>query len=203
MRFKEDGIYHIYNRGNKKQPIFFIEENYISFLKKIRIELLPYCEILTYCLMPNHFHLIVCIKREEDIRTHSKNKTLNNAIAIALRSYTMLMQSQENFTGSLFQQKTKAKELIDSDNVTINYTTLCAHYIHQNPLKARIVENLMEWKFSSYLDYIGLRNGTLCNKQLFYLLAEINEEDFIRESDPHPMSIAGHIVSSDEESKFY
>lgn len=72
-------------------------------------------------------------------------KTLNDAIAILLRSYTRSMQSQENFTGSLFQQKTKANELIDADNATINYISLCAHYIHFNPLKAKILENLEEW----------------------------------------------------------
>ena len=158
MKFTEEGIYHIYNRGNKKQITFFKEENYLYFLRKVRIELLPYCEILAYCLMPNHFHFIVFIKNKKlDAleNTTKSNKTLNHAIAILLRSYTRSMQAQEKFTGSLFQQKTKAKELVDTDNATINYFSLCAHYIHSNPLKAKLVENLDDWKFSSYLDYMN------------------------------------------------
>ncbi|MBC7616279.1 MAG: transposase [Pedobacter sp.] len=191
MEFTEEGTYHIYNRGNKKQKIFFREENYLYFLKKVRAELLPYCEILAYCLMPNHFHFIVFIKSKKGNaldNENKRNKTLNNAIAILLRSYTRSMQSQEKFTGSLFQQKTKAKELIDTDNATINYISLCTHYIHFNPLKAKIVENLEEWKFSSYLDYMSLRNGTLCNRAMFYSIAGLNEDDFIKESVRHRMT---------------
>lgn len=206
MQFTEDNIYHIYNRGNKKQKIFFKEENYLYFLKKIRTELLPYCEILAYCLMPNHFHFIVFIKNKEHIISNNdnkNNKTLNNAIAIVLRSYTRSMQAQENFTGSLFQQKTKAKELTDTNNFTINYISLCAHYIHLNPLKAGIVENLKEWKFSSYLDYSNLRNGTLCNKELLYLLTDTNEEDFIKESILHQINITENVATSTEEKNIY
>lgn len=205
MKFTEEGIYHIYNRGNKKQKTFFKEENYLYFLKKVRAELLPYCEILAYCLMPNHFHFIVfikCKKLNALDNDNKRNKTLNNAIAILLRSYTRSMQAQENFTGSLFQQKTKAKELVDADNATINYLSLCAHYIHFNPLKARIVENLEQWKFSSYLDYMSLRNGTLCNRAMLYSIAGLNEDDFINESIRHRMT-AEDLASSDDGNRFY
>lgn len=205
MEFEAECIYHIYNRGNKKQRIFFKEENYLYFLRKLRVELLPYCEILAYCLMPNHFHFIVFIKSKSlnllD-NSNKRNKTLNNAIAILLRSYTRSMQAQENFTGSLFQQKTKAKELIDTDNATINYTSLCAHYIHFNPLKAKIVENLEEWEFSSYRDYMNLRNGTLCNRAMFYSIAGLNEDEFINESSRHRMTVEDldyRLASSDDE----
>lgn len=183
MELVEGGIYHIYNRGNNKQKIFFSEQNYLFFLKKIKVELLPYCEILAYCLMPNHFHLIVYIKLKNQVDNLKKTKTLNNGIAILLRSYTRAIQRQENYTGSLFQQKTKAKEIKDGSNNSINLVSICAHYVHQNPKKAGLVNNLESWKYSSYLDYMGLRNGTLCNKELFYLLADIKKEEFIAESN--------------------
>ncbi len=61
MNFEENKIYHIYNRGNNQQSIFFNPENYLFFLAKIKIELTPYCKILAYCLMPNHFHLMVYV----------------------------------------------------------------------------------------------------------------------------------------------
>ena len=59
MRFEKEHVYHIYNIGNNSTKIFFNEENYFFFLKKIRNEIKPIAEILAYCLMPNHFHLMV------------------------------------------------------------------------------------------------------------------------------------------------
>jgi putative transposase len=181
MELIENNTYHIYNRGNNQQQIFFTNENYIFFLKKIRTELMPFCEILSYTLMPNHFHFVVFVKKKNN--QISKNKTLSSAIAVVLRSYTRAIQRQQNFTGSLFQQKTKAKELLGNFNETINHLVICTHYIHQNPLKAQLVKNLKDLPYSSYLDYLGLRNGTLCNKELFYSLAGIDEKKFITESD--------------------
>ncbi|TCC92233.1 transposase [Pedobacter frigiditerrae] len=179
MEFIEDSIYHIYNRGNNRQQIFFTDENYLFFLEKIRSGFSLHCEILSYCLMPNHFHFIVLIKSKEDGRI----RDLNSAIAIILRSYTRAVQKQENFTGSLFQQKTKAKKLVGNVNETVSYLSICAHYIHQNPLKAGLVKILKDWKYSSYPDYVGLRNGSLCNRELFYAFAGISKEQFLIESE--------------------
>ena len=61
MIFEPNHIYHIYNQGNNRQRIFFNRENYLFFLKKIREHILPFAEILAWCLMPNHFHLIIAV----------------------------------------------------------------------------------------------------------------------------------------------
>jgi len=63
MQFATDHIYHIYNRGNNAQPIFFSRENYLFFLKKVRKHILPHADILAWCLMPNHFHFMVYVKK--------------------------------------------------------------------------------------------------------------------------------------------
>lgn len=204
MEFEAGCIYHIYNRGNKKQRIFFRDENYLFFIRKMSVELLPYCEILAYCLMPNHFHFVVYIKPEDTfncIYRKSRKKSLNNAIAVLLRSYTRSMQHQENFTGSLFQQKTKAKELTEVGNDTINYLALCVYYVHLNPLNAKIVKNLGEWRFSSYLDYVGSGNGAFCNKALLYSLIGIDEKQFILEHYRHRMTEEEIQSSSDDEHR--
>jgi putative transposase len=145
MRFEENKVYHVYNRGNNKQKIFFNDRNYKFFLKKLQKELAAHCELLNYCLMPNHFHLIVYVKCKISPNTNGKMKTLNDGIAILLRSYTRALQIQENFTGSLFQQKTKAKELIEECDLIA-----CSQYIHNNPLKAGLVKSLDQWPYSSY-----------------------------------------------------
>ena len=56
MQFYENQLFHIYNRGNNKRQIFFSDENYIFFLWKMRAYLLPFGDLITWCLMPNHFH---------------------------------------------------------------------------------------------------------------------------------------------------
>jgi putative transposase len=64
MNFLRGGIYHIYNQGNNRQPIFFNHDNYLYFLQKLRTHVSPYCNILAWCLMPNHFHLMVEVEVE-------------------------------------------------------------------------------------------------------------------------------------------
>lgn len=189
MRFIEGEIYHVYNRGNNKQPIFFNRENYLFFLAKIRKELLPYCDIISYCLMPNHFHLEVFIKPLPTLRlalsSHStdRHQTFSNGLAVLLRSYTRAIQRQQNITGSLFQQKTKARLLNNSRaNETINEALVCMNYIHQNAVKGGLVKSIEQWEFSSYRDYANLRAGTLCNKRLGFEVTGVQENTFVDES---------------------
>jgi len=178
MNFNGGTVYHIYNRGNNSQQIFFNNDNYLFFLRKLKKELLPFCNLLCYCLMPNHFHLMIITNEH----TNDLN-LLNKGIGVLLRSYTRAINNQQARTGSLFQQQTKAKELIDkNNNSTISYASICAHYIHQNPLRANLATDLAQWKFSSYLDLAGLRNGSLCNRKLFFDFTGIKEDEFIEES---------------------
>lgn len=105
-------FYHIYNRGNNRHKIFFQEKNYLYFLDKIRKHLLPHIHILAWCLMPNHFHLLVYSKAD------IVEKSFYNDLRIMLSSYTRAINKQENRIGSLFQQNTKIKLLEHSDATT-------------------------------------------------------------------------------------
>ncbi|MCB0533389.1 MAG: hypothetical protein KDD14_14400 [Saprospiraceae bacterium] len=82
-----------------------------------------------------------------------------------LSSYTKAIQNQEQITGSLFQQKTKTKQ-VSSEWSWEDYTQVCFRYILQNPIRAGLVEGIGDWEFSSYRDLVGLRNGTLCDQEL-------------------------------------
>ncbi|MEP7127249.1 MAG: hypothetical protein ABI729_00215 [Chitinophagales bacterium] len=203
MNFIPGNVYHIYNRGNQQQQIFYSRENYIFFLNKMRKTILPYCDFLSYCLMPNHFHWLVRAKEEVEIlrlreeihrmtQSHPMNRSnLNHEIGVLLRSYTRALQKQKEFTGSLFQQKTKAKEVLSFDNsiVTAPHNSInddlftCFNYVHQNPWKAGLVKRLEEWEFSSFRDYAGFRNGTLCNQKMgFDLLRIKTRKEFLKVS---------------------
>jgi putative transposase len=188
MHFEPHQIYHVYNRGNNKQPIFFTEANYLYFLQKIKNEWKKYADVLCYCLMPNHFHVMLVPNEEgckniilADKETHMQN--LSKTIGKTLSSYTKAINLQNKITGNLFQKKTKAKLLTDTTNIIENfpiheYLLTCFHYIHQNPLKAKLVKHLAEWPYSSYPDFYNQRNGTICNKSLALKLLDLSEIDF-------------------------
>jgi len=76
-------------------------------------------------------------------------------------SYAKGINKQLDRTGNLFQQKTKAK----FTNEAKDYSPTAFHYIHQNPINAGLVKRPEDWKYSSYLDYARLRNGTLWNNK--------------------------------------
>ena len=131
MIFEKGHLYHIYNQGNNKQKIFYNRENYLFFLKKVNKYILPYAEVLAWCLMPNHFHLMVKVSDVKFTRTQgftpseamSKTKkiegltssqtlnlrTFNDSIGILLRTYTRAINNQEGKVGSLFRKQTKAE----------------------------------------------------------------------------------------------
>ncbi|MDZ7659095.1 transposase [Fodinibius sp.] len=170
MKFHPEKLYHVYNRGNNSQFIFYSSENYFFFLKKMRILLIPNVKMLAYCLMPNHFHWLIWVKPVE-------KTCLNKNIGTLLSSYTQAINKRYGRTGSLFQQKTKAIELANR-----NYAQTCFHYIHQNPIRANLVKNMEDWPFSSYIDYANLRDGSLISKEFTHKYLEITEKQFIQES---------------------
>jgi len=103
---------------------------------------------------------------------------LNRNIATFLSSYTKAINNQEGKTGSLFQQRTKAKCLTDS--YYIHYPFYCFHYIHQNPIKARLVKKMEDWKFSSFNEYLGKSKIDLCSIAKAFEIIDIpeNMDDF-------------------------
>lgn len=188
MRFLQGEIYHVYNRGNNKQQIFFTRSNYLYFIGKMRQSLAGNCDMLAYCLMPNHFHFLLrpneqgCGLVDRGGSATTSQQVLSRKLATIQSSYTQALQKQENFNGSLFQQKSKAKQLDLVAAVGLNHLAICLHYIHQNPLKAKLVNRMEEWEYSSFPDFAGLRNGTLCNLDVAFSLADINRETFLADS---------------------
>lgn len=182
MRFIENQLYHIYNRGNQKQEIFRSRENYLYFVEKLRIHLLPRCDLLAWCLMPNHFHLMVNTTPESIAIIDKPNlpiQSLSEGIRLMLTSYTKGFNNAFRLSGSLFQQKTKSKMLTGENP---NYPLSVFYYVHQNPMTAGLVNKMEDWEFSSFNEYIKMTPGPLCNKAVAYQLLGLNEKHFYRDS---------------------
>jgi len=131
MQFLQGYIYHIYNQGNNRQKIFFEQDNYLFFLRKLHTYIIPYADIIAWCLMPNHFHFMVLVNqltmgvapvdvegRESEgfassetlaLSSTKQNRTLNQSIGILLRSYTNAINKQQGRSGALFREQTKSE----------------------------------------------------------------------------------------------
>jgi REP element-mobilizing transposase RayT len=183
MKIESEKLYHIYNQGNNQETVFLNREDYIFFLKKVREKVLPFCEIVNYCLMPNHFHFLVNTNdysAEEIMLGKLQLTRLSNGFRLLTNQYTTYFNHKYKRSGSLFRQKTKGKELENSEQG--NYPFTCFHYIHQNPMKAKLCQKMEDWEFSSFKDYLGLRTGSLITQQTAYDLIDISEEHFYKES---------------------
>ena len=192
MYFKKHRLYHVFNQGNNRDLIFFNDRNYRYFIEKIKQYILPYADILAWCLLPNHFHLMIYVKdvelpltqgltRSELLSSHLKIRRINDSIGIMLRSYTRAVNKEQDRTGSLFRQETKAlclnktEELtpawytkngatyINIQNPDLQYPQVCFNYIHMNPVNHGIVVSPEDWQFSSYLAYKKGQSDNLVN----------------------------------------
>ncbi len=176
MNFEKGHLFHVYNRGNNRNKIFFSKKNYFYFIKKIITYILPYCDLYAYCLMPNHFHIMLEVNKCE-----INGVTLNDSVGILLSSYAKAINKQEQRTGSLFQQKTKAVcltkidklspswfkhlgiTIINTQTIESSYPYICMAYIHNNPVKAGLVFYPEFWEYSSFRYYAKSIESKLIN----------------------------------------
>jgi putative transposase len=169
--YVENGIYHVYNRGVEKRQIFLDTQDYQVFLRILKDSLSPsqnapstplqgqtlqgnrkprnffgQIEILAYCLMPNHFHLII---------KQTKPKSIVEWMQSVTTRYSMYFNKKHKRIGSLFQGRYKGIMILDDP-----YLLHLSRYIHRNPIE--ITNNLKSY-YSSYGEYIGIRHTTWIN----------------------------------------
>jgi putative transposase len=137
----ESGIYHIVLRGSNRQTIFEDEEDATKFLETLQryMDISGY-KLYDYCLMGNHVHLLLKEEQEE--------------LGIVMRrigaSYVYWYNLKYQRCGHLFQDRYKSEPVEDD-----RYFLTVLRYIHQNPLKAGIVNDIADYKWSSYPEYMG------------------------------------------------
>lgn len=152
------GYYHIFNRGINRQKLFFQYRNYDYFLRLLRKNIDPLAEILAYCLIPNHFHLVIKVKDEipgelfplNQYRTNTVpadviGKLVSENFRKLFISYAQAINKQENRVSSLFEAKFKRLEILDQD-----YLERVIYYVHSNPTKHGLAADFTSYKHSSY-----------------------------------------------------
>ncbi|MBI2022009.1 transposase [Candidatus Daviesbacteria bacterium] len=171
--FINQNYYHLFNRGVEKRQVFSVDQDYQRFLetvyyyqfkgpkprfsthKRFRIKDFyknpKIIEVICYSLMPNHFHLLIRQLYDGGIEEFMK-KVLN--------SYTKYFNTKHRRIGPLFQGQFKAVS-VDTDEQLLHLS----RYIHLNPYVADITNSLESYLYSSYPNFIGLRNNSLCNAE--------------------------------------
>jgi putative transposase len=184
--FAAGEYYHVFNRGNGKGDIYLNPEDYKIFLYRLNENLFPEPKLealvpgapliyqrkllpkgafslICYCLMPNHFHML--IRQNSDVK-------ISKFIQKLCTGYAVYFQKKYEHTGHLFQGAFKAIH-IESES----YLMWLSAYIHQNPATAGLVTSLEDYPWSSYLDFIGKRNGKLCSKDVILKNFQ-NQDDY-------------------------
>ena len=155
-----DTFYHIYNRGINGEDIFKSENSYSLFLEKYIFHIEPVARTFAYCLLKNHFHLLIQIKSESDIRAGAEisfpGKTINsiphflsNQFAHLFNGYTQVINATFDRTGALFESPFRR---ISVDNKS--YFSQLVHYIHSNPEKHGLVQDFQDYPHSSYHSHL-------------------------------------------------
>lgn len=138
-KLSESGIYHVMLRGINQQVIFEDNEDYSKFIEIIvKYKEVSQYKIFAFCLMSNHIHLLLKIEGE----------SLESAMKRIAGSYAYWYNHKYYRMGHLFQDRFKSEPVEDDA-----YFLTALRYIHQNPLAAKMVNELYEYKYSSYFDY--------------------------------------------------
>ncbi len=136
----EGALYHVISRGNNKQAIFRHRKDYASFLDyllKVKQQL-PF-KLHAYCLMPNHFHLLV----EVGVIP------LSIIMQRLLTGYTLYFNTKYKKGGHLFQGRYKAI-VCEKESYLLELT----RYIHLNPVRAQLVSDPYDWEWSGHQGYL-------------------------------------------------
>lgn len=157
---EKDNYYHLYNRGINGTEIFFNEENKTYFLKQLKKYLNLKISIFAYCLMSNHFHLV--------IKLNTDGETATQAFSNFFNSYVKSVNKENDRTGSLFEKHFKRIKLTDE-----NYLKQLIIYVHLNP-KHHLNLKFEDYKFSSYSSFLSSKETKLEREEVLNLFDGID-----------------------------
>jgi REP element-mobilizing transposase RayT len=160
LKYKQSArgtYYHLYNRGNQRKEIFKDEKDRIFYLRRLAEASNKYdFAIISYCLMPNHVHLVV--RQDGDCPPA-------RFISAIHTSYVIVFNRKYKAVGHLFQGRFRQK-IIESDE----YMQSLIAYVHLNPVRAGLCDFPKDYRWSSHMEYAGAGSkdipGGLCDRNL-------------------------------------
>jgi hypothetical protein len=198
IQLESGKYYHIYNRGINGTNLFFEERNYLYFLQKYSFYMSDILDTYAYCLLGNHFHLLVRVKEltsfeinegltnfksSEDLTgfknlsglkvnkgLHSPDRLVSKKFSDLFNSYTKSINKSQSRTGGLFETPFKRK-LVNSET----YFTQLIWYIHFNPQKHGFVNDFKDYPYSSYQGHINNKSTKLTKQQEMEWFGSENE----------------------------
>ena len=181
----ESGVYHILFRGVNQQNIFEEASDFKKLKETIRIVKQEMCfEIYAYCFMSNHVHMVLKEKNTGDISLIMKR---------ILTKYVRWYNIKYGRSGALIANRYKSVP-VEIDE----YFLQLIRYVHQNPIKAGMVSELVDYPYSSYVEYIG--DEELTDKTfLFEMISETEFIDYHKEIDNFEFRVTDSKKKTDEE----
>jgi putative transposase len=156
----ENACYHITSRGNRREDIFHTDKDKSVFLEKLSETFKRYSIVCyAYCLMDNHYHLFVI----------TPGANISQAMHYLNTSYTNWFKAEHGIIGSVLQGRYESI-LLQEDS----YGVVLSAYIHLNPLRAGMVEDLREYKWSSYLNHVKDNRRTVDSLNTEFILAQFS-----------------------------
>lgn len=173
--FKPGCYYHVFNRGNNKEKIFLREGNYRYFLKLLKKHLSPIADFYSYCLLSNHFHILLKIKDEYKLPKQIilGDKKLHQPFSNLFNAYAKAFNKENNRIGSVFQEHLKRVELDSND-----YLIQLIVYINTNP-NHHSVGDYKNYKFSSYKSILSKKETALKRADVLHLFDGIENFKFV------------------------
>ncbi len=164
--------HHITQRGNRREEVFFTEEDRLAYLAWLKEYTRKHrVQVLAYCLMTNHSHLIMVPERQEG---------LHNVLKPLHMRYAQRVNRNRGWTGHVWQGRYFSAPLDEA------YTWAAIHYVERNPVRARMVARAEEYQWSSAAVHCGLTADPVLTKEMQWIkiIAEVpNWSDWLAEQD--------------------
>lgn len=200
--FQCSHFYHVYSRGNNGENIFIEERNYSYFLSLYKKHISPVADTYAYCLLRNHFHLLIQIKDEEDLkrmegseRSERSDPFSANRASRAFQSlfgaYAMAINKAYGRHGRLFEEHFGRIEIDRND-----YFTNLIFYIHFNPQKHRFVNDFRSWQWSSYRACVSSQVTQVQREQVLAWFGGLNRFMQFHQGAADEKTIA-HLIDGD------
>ena len=192
--FEEETTYHVYNRTNNGELLFRSDENMRYFLSKYYQHTHHFLDTWCWCLLPNHFHLLVNVKSATSIKQHllrkeshqltiTERKFLKDEITLSeliehvfkrfFQSYALAFNKQHERKGNLFYKPFK-RVRIETDDQFLQAVI----YIHANAVKHGLTNDLTSYKWSSWHSVLSSAPTSLLRNELLDIFG--GKERFIK-----------------------